>query len=128
MDPLRYGNEAVPANNSNEIAFVRLRYKPTHAEASRLIEKPIATADMIEDLSATSNSYRFAAAVSAFAQGLRGSDYLEGWTYEQTAQLASDAKGLDPFGYRGEFIQLVYLADALRPTGQGRVADTGGGH
>lgn len=128
VDPLRYGSETPRSSNSQEIAYVRLRYKPTHADASQLIEKPITSADVIQSLAATSNSYRFAAAVSAFAQGLRGGDYLEGWTFNETARLAGNAKGQDPFGYRGEFIQLVNLADALRPAGQDGVAGTGGGH
>lgn len=128
VDPLRYANTQEAHNTTQEIAFVRLRYKARQAEASQLIEKVVTTADLINELSRTSQSYRFAAAVSAFAQGLRDSKYLNDWTFGQTRQLAGSAKGPDPFGYRGEFIQLVQLADALQPSHQPALGQAAQGH
>ena len=62
-----------------------------------------------------SDDFRFAAAVAAFAQKLRGGKYLENYSYTDIRQLASQSRGEDKFAYRGEFLQLVSLADSLAP-------------
>jgi Ca-activated chloride channel family protein len=56
---------------------------------------------------------RFAAAVAAFGQKLRGGTYLDGFGYEDIARLAAGARGEDLSGYRGEFLSLVRLAASL---------------
>ncbi|MEP2027338.1 MAG: VWA domain-containing protein [Paracoccaceae bacterium] len=103
-DPLRYGADVATAN-SDELGFLRLRYKTPGTAASQLIETPI-TADF-------QGPTGFAAAIAGFGQLLRGGDYIRGWTYADAVALANASKGADPFGYRAEAIQLMRLAASL---------------
>ena len=56
---------------------------------------------------------RFRAAVAAYGQKLRGSEYLNNISWQQIKQWAQKAKGEDPQGYRAEFIRLIGLAKDL---------------
>jgi len=51
-------------------------------------------------------------AAAAYAQLLRGDAYLNDFTFEDAAGIARGARGEDPFGYRGEFLQLLSLAQS----------------
>ncbi|MEE9551720.1 MAG: YfbK domain-containing protein, partial [Gammaproteobacteria bacterium] len=114
IDPLRYQAETISENTqNNEIAFLRLRYKQPDADNSQLLEWPIKTEEIIADISKTSNAYRFAAAVAAFGQILRGGERMQGFAYADIMTLAQKARGDDPFGYRGEFLTLVNVARSL---------------
>ena len=44
---------------------------------------------------------------------MRGGAFLGDFGYDEIADLAGSARGDDPFGYRGEFLGLVRLADAI---------------
>ncbi len=116
IDPLRYAVESAAASidsRGTELGFLKLRYKRPGESDSRLIEQPI---DNETGLSGSTNEperLAFAAAVAAFGQHLRGGQYLEGFGLDQIHALASRSKGPDPFGYRGEFLQLVRLAEGL---------------
>ena len=116
VDPLRYENKAGEAAgdpDAAEFAFVKIRYKLPGEETSKLIEQPLMKAEFEgQTLEAASDDLRFAAAVAAFAQLLRGGEYLKDFDYGDVIALAQDARGEDPFGYRAEFIQLVKLAAA----------------
>ncbi|TPG05893.1 VWA domain-containing protein [Rhodanobacter glycinis] len=109
VDPLRYGNQATPAKGDSELAFLRLRYKLPGQSDSKLIEQPITSQAGAQP----SERLRYAAAVAAFADALRGGKYLDGYGYAQIAQLANGARGDDASGYRAGFVQLVKLADGL---------------
>jgi Ca-activated chloride channel family protein len=109
IDPLRYGGDRVVPEITNELGFVRLRYKRPEADASELIEQPVPTS-LAESMP---GRLGFAAAVAAFGQHLRGGKYLEGFGMNEIHALAQATKGNDPFGYRGEFLQLVRLAEGL---------------
>jgi len=112
-EPLRYSGETTPqAPHGDELGFLRLRYKAPDGEVSQLMETPIRR-DQEVALKAASPRLRFAAAVAAFGQKLRGGRYIGDFGYEQVASLAREARGEDPFGYRGEFLSLVELAAAL---------------
>ena len=115
IEPLRYGAVPVAAGETaatgGELAFLKLRYKlPGHAE-STLISQAIATPTGQES---ASERLRFAAAVAAFGQYLRGGTSLNGYTLADIVTLASGAKGEDASGYRAEFIGLIKLAQALQ--------------
>ena len=102
---------ATAAPTATELAFLKLRYKlPGHAE-STLISQAIATPTGQES---ASERLRFAAAVAAFGQYLRGGTSLNGYTLADIVTLASGAKGEDASGYRAEFIGLIKLAQALQ--------------
>ncbi|MGJ8546258.1 MAG: vWA domain-containing protein [Sulfitobacter sp.] len=105
-DPLRYGTDKTPST-SDELGFLRLRSKAPGATQSTLIEMPITA-----DLPALPDA-GFAAAIAGFGQLLRGSDYLQNWSYGDAIALAAQTKGPDPYGYRAEAIQLMRLAQSL---------------
>jgi len=109
IDPLRYSSHNEASNHGNELGFLRLRYKLPGQSQSKLIEQNIATQAETQP----SERLRYAAAVAAFADALRGGKYLDGYGYTQIAELAQHARGSDDDGYRAGFIQLVKLADGL---------------
>jgi len=119
-DPLRYQSKSSkPFNslvgNKSELAFLRLRYKAPTAQKSQLLEIVIKKNDMINDLKDTSENYQFSAAVAGFAQLLRGGTNLSTMELTNIIHLAQQGKGKDIHGYRGEFINMVKLAQALSP-------------
>jgi Ca-activated chloride channel family protein len=110
LEPLRYAGAPAAEGNSDELAMVRVRYKPAAGGDSRLIERPIS-----HDTTKASDDLRFAAAVAAFAQQLKGDGrYTGNMSLKDTAALARSARGDDPFGLRNEFVQLVELAQSLK--------------
>ena len=117
-EPLRYAESAKPdsAARGEEIAFLRLRYKQPDSDASQLQEWPIRRDQAIQDGARTSDRFRFAAAVAGFGQLLRGGRHTSSFGYDEVLALAKDARGADPFGYRGEFLTLIGLARSLDPS------------
>ena len=114
LDDSRYQPAAQPVMAMDgELALVRVRYKEPGGERSRLLERPVLQSAMHAMLQHTSERYRFAAAVAAFGQLLRGGRYTGDFAYADVLALARNARGADPFGYRGEFLQLAGLASAL---------------
>ena len=110
LEPLRYAAAPAAEGKSAELAMLRVRYKPAAGGNSQLIERPISTAS-----SKPSDDLRFAAAVAAFAQQLKGDGRYTGtMSLKDTATLARSARGDDPFGLRNEFVQLVELAQSLK--------------
>lgn len=114
FDPLRYGeSKSADAGKNGELAFLKLRYKEPQGSKSKLISQPIQTSGIIDNLGKTSDNFRFSAAVAGFGQLLRGGRYTGEFGYKDAAELARNARGEDRFGYRGEFLRLVNLADSL---------------
>ncbi len=96
----------------DQMMLVKLRYKPPLGSTSTLIEQPVVDANT--GLQATSDNFRFSAAVAEFGMLLRDSSFKGGATYEQATDLATNAKGPDLDGYRKEFIRLVRSCTSLR--------------
>jgi Ca-activated chloride channel family protein len=112
-DPLRYQTKTFgSANLSQEIANVKLRYKRPDQDNSALLSKTVSI-DEILTFESQSDDFRFATAVASFAQILKNSKYTGDLSFAQVLSIATSAKGIDHFGYRSEFIQLVRTADAL---------------
>ena len=110
-DPLRYGAaEQQQAQGGDELAFVKIRYKLPGEKDSKLITQPVKVADAFASIDAASPDARFATAVAAFGQLLRGGQYTGSYSYDDVIALAQGAKGADPFGYRAEFINLARIA------------------
>jgi Ca-activated chloride channel family protein len=115
VDPLRYGEPATATNTtSDELAFVRLRYKAPGAQDSTLLEMPLRRSQ-IRAPQETDEDFRFAAAVAAFGQQLRGGLYTGDYRLDETLALAGSALGEDRHGYRREFLALVERARDLAP-------------
>jgi Ca-activated chloride channel family protein len=115
LEPLRYGVKTAvsKADKIDELGLLRLRYKLPRSEQSKLLEYPMKRAAIKSELAASSEHFRFAAAVAAFGQQLRGGKYLEKFSYDDILDLGRDARGEDSFGYRAEFLNLVSLAKTL---------------
>ncbi|MHB1057151.1 MAG: vWA domain-containing protein [Rhodanobacter sp.] len=120
IDPLRYGGRTTAGTGGNELAFLRLRYKLPGQPDSKLIERPISAQAEAQ----AGERLRYAAAVAAFADALRGGRYLDGYGYAQIAKLANGARGDDADGYRAGFVQLVKLADGLAAHGHDDAGNT----
>lgn len=117
-DPLRYSSDATAETAGNgEIGFLKMRYKLPDEETSKLIEQAIGKDQAVASLSQASDDSRFAAAVAAFGQKLKGSNYGE-MSWADIRSLAQDARGTDENGYRAEFMQLIDMAKALVPETQ----------
>lgn len=117
IDDLRYG-EAATNNphgvaNADEYAFVKIRYKAPDGEVSKLISTPVTDADVVPTFDAAAPDQRFSVAVAAFGQKLRDTDAVAALSWDRIGEIAADARGADPFGYRSEFLSLVRLASGL---------------
>ncbi len=116
--PLRYGeDEETPpdAGHGDELATVAIRYKLPDAEASTEIVRHVTGEDVYESTADAPADVRFAAAVAAFGQLLRGGRYTESYDHDDVIAAAGTARGEDPFGYRAEFLRLVRLAKTAAP-------------
>lgn len=132
VDPSRYAGASVADNkvSSNELAFVKLRYKLPNEAESKLITTPI-TANHASPSAIVDSETNWAVAVASFAQIIKGGAYTGKMTYDDVLKLAEANKGADPFGYRAEFITLIHKAKTAaglqaQPNGQG-VGNDGGG-
>ena len=119
MDALRYISEKMkpetnkPTQNNQELAFLKIRYKKPEGTQSILLTRPIAKPSRITAFANASENQRFATAVAGFGQLLRQSTQVNTLTYSQVAHIAQQAKGNDPTGSKGEFVQLVKNAAVL---------------
>ncbi len=112
LEPLRYQPAVKDAKQDGELAWLRIRYKTPGQGASQLLEQAIHAVD-VTAIDHASEDLRFAAAVAAFAQQLKGATYTGRFSLADSAELARMAKGEDRFGLRSEFVQLVELAQSL---------------
>ena len=112
VDPLRYQDEIAPDARDGELAYLKIRYKLPGETTSKLIERPVTDADRPAALAEAPEATRWALAVAAYGQILRGDPYLApGFGWDQVLALAQGARGEDPFGIRAEFVQLVRAAE-----------------
>ena len=120
VDSLKYQTPLIApaqlahAAKSGELMTVKLRYKEPDSDLSKLIEVP--TKDEGKTLTASSEEYKFSAAVAGFGLLLRDSAYKGTLSWETVRKLALDGKGADKLGYRGEFLQLIDKARGLKET------------
>jgi Ca-activated chloride channel family protein len=113
VDALRYQAPAQPLpGHGTELCSLELRYKEPTSEKSKLVEQVVQDTD--SQLSATTPSFRFAAAVAVFGMTLRESPARGNSSFGLARQLAEGALGTDPEGYRHEFLSLVDTAKGLR--------------
>lgn len=104
---LRYQESRVKpdAYNSEEIMNLKLRYKPPKSDVSKLILHP--TSRSFTSLNKASDNLKWSAAVAMFGMLLRDSKFKGDASYQAVVEMAKNAKGKDPYGYRAEFIELV---------------------
>jgi len=117
IDDLRYGNASTDnggaATAEGEYAFVKIRYKAPDGDTSKLITTRVTAANEVSTFDAASTDQRFSVAVAAFAQKLRKTDQTAAFGFDRIIEIATAARGADPYGYRSEFLSLARLASAL---------------
>jgi secreted protein with Ig-like and vWFA domain len=121
IDDLRYGSDETPEsddkNKSSEYAFLKMRYKLPDETSSREITTAIDKNKEYTNTADVSGECRFAAAVAAFGQLLKGDSHMDQFTYDDVINLGRGAIGDDLFGYRTEFLNLIRLAKTAAPMG-----------
>ena len=97
-----------------ELSQLKALKKQTTTDSSSVSAMPIdIRRDAMKPLDQADADFRFATAVAGFGQVLRGGRYTGGWTVADARKLAAGSVGSDRFGYRGEFLRLAGLAQAL---------------
>ncbi|HVY80939.1 MAG TPA: VWA domain-containing protein [Steroidobacteraceae bacterium] len=113
IDERRYAAASADSQpKSNEYGFLKIRYKLPNGVRSRLIEQPILANTGVP--AAVADDVRFSTAVAGFAQLLRGGRYTGSLSFEDVIREAQGALGVDEYGYRAEFIELVRKAQRAR--------------
>jgi len=117
----RYANSnaSISSNNkqnSNELGYLKIRYKAPTGGSSKLVSQPINKAS--HALNKASIDTQFAMAVAGFGQRLTQSDYINDWQYSDSTKLAkssiADRPSSDTDGTRRNFVTLTELASALK--------------
>lgn len=119
IDPSRYAKASTAdAAQSDEYAFVKLRYKLPGESQSKLIDQPVAAHNTVNEEGKVapwvSRETQFATAVAGFSQLLRGGKYTGDWNYDDALALAQANKGEDLYGYRTELVQLIRKAKVAK--------------
>ncbi len=112
VDPLRYS----PTNaegRAGELLTFKLRYKEANSETSHRLGWSVR--DGGRSYAQASTEFKFAAAVAAYGLIVNQSAHRGNATLSAVAELAGEALGADPWGYRREFLDLVAKTRALRP-------------
>jgi Ca-activated chloride channel homolog len=113
IQPLHYQAQVKVKENFNELAMINIRYKKPDQDKSQLISQILKRDQVKQELSSASDDLRFAAAVAAYAEQLRGGEHLHEFDYDDILALARSARGRDEEGYRSAFLSLVALAQSL---------------
>lgn len=111
VDPLRYAPRVAATNvSADELGWLRLRYKVPGSETSRLIQTPLSHQQIQRT---PSPRLRWAAAVAAYADRLRGGSHVGAFGWSDIRALAANAGGDDRWGHRAEFLTLLDRAREL---------------
>jgi len=121
VDALRYAAKpaapaAAPATTqpaSDEYGYLKIRYKLPNEDESRLIGQAISGGQETPSVGAASNDVRFATAVAAFGDRLKGGAQAATMSYDAIIALAEGSRGEDKWGYRNGFVRMVRLAKSL---------------
>ncbi|MBI9107301.1 MAG: VWA domain-containing protein [Spirochaetales bacterium] len=109
---LRYQSwtAAPAAEDSGELGFIKFRYKQPNEDQSRLIELPVSAGHVTM---VSSENFRFSAAVAEWGLILRSSKYAARADLDNVIQAVRDSLGQDEYGYRAEFLGLLYKTREL---------------
>jgi Ca-activated chloride channel family protein len=110
-DSLRYQpvRPRPDATSGPELLFVKLRYKQPDGERSRLLTHAVLDASG----RAASADFQFQTAVAEFGLLLRHSEHRGAASLRRVIEVAREAVGSDPDGYRAEFVRLAQAAQSL---------------
>ncbi|MDY6481919.1 VWA domain-containing protein [Acinetobacter faecalis] len=108
MSDSRYQKNAQDNSNSNEYAFLKLRYKLPNQQKSILINQPIE--NVSKSFDQASKDTQWAVAVTSYAELLRGGKYIGNMNWAKVLDLANKNAKPDPYLMKAEFIELVETA------------------
>lgn len=101
---------------TKDLAVVRLRYKTPDASKETPAEEVAASLDLSriqQNFNRSSEDFRFAVSVAAFAENLRNSQAAKTWSLDKIVKIAQNS--LDPNNQeRQEFLTLVKKANQLK--------------
>lgn len=106
--------EIVPnytASATDACSIVRLRYKQPDGDTARELSYNVPA--QVNSFGQSSLNLRWAAAVAEFSMLLRDSEHKANATYEHCENIARQATGRDPSGYRQEMVRLIGKAQNL---------------
>ena len=106
-DALKY--QRSEPSNLDELATVKIRYKSSKEDTSKLISKTI-SADTNE---ISKDDFAFTQSVVGFAMLLRESQYVKDLNYKTLIKTAKDSKSKDRNGNRAEMIKMIEKAELL---------------
>lgn len=111
LEESRYKASKTTKSNdkSDELGYLKIRYKAPNANESKLLELPISST-----ATTPSNDLQFAMAVAGYGELLSQSKYIGNWKFADSKRLAQIGKGDDIQGNRLEFIKLLDLADTIK--------------
>ena len=108
-----YELETVGQVSQGRAATVRIRYKEPAGETSQLIERDFLLEDAVPAFGEATQAFRFAAAVTEYAEILRSSKHSTGARFDDILSVAQETSG--GLADREEFGELVLKAGALHP-------------
>ena len=111
LNESRYQPAPQAGGKANEYAYVNLRYKLPGQSQSVLLSQPVPVGS--KPLAGASNSTRFALAVAAYGQQLRGGQYNGKMGWNDIIRLAQQSAQPDAHGLRAELIELAKIAQSL---------------
>jgi Ca-activated chloride channel family protein len=112
VDALKYQKTSSSSNNtSNELLTVKMRYKQSDGDESKLLQKPVV--DEERNTLQTSDNFKFSASVAMFGMLLRHSEFVQKGNFDTAIELAESAKGSDKEGYRAEYVKIAKSAKLL---------------
>ncbi len=106
VDPLQYTQQSL--TKSNDLMTVKIRYKTPGDDTSKLLAHRVE----VGKTKSTSN-LMFASAVAEFGMLLRESEFKGNSSFSSTLARAKSSKGNDEFGYKGDFIKMIEMAEML---------------
>ena len=111
IDDLRYqNNEGKVQGFKDELMFVKLRYKAPQSDVSQLIERPVNTVKLFDEVS---DDFMFATSVAEFGLLLRQSEYRGTASFSHIYTSLRDSGKVFEDEYKFEFLQLVAKAEGL---------------
>jgi len=122
VDPLRYQSQKPKKQSttfSNELMFVKIRYKKPDENRSNLMEVSVKDNSQV-----ASNNLRFASAVAAFGMVLRNSALKGNCNYKLVTSLATGSIDSSSDAFKKEFLELVKKAEQLKATAKLDPADS----
>ena len=94
----------------DDFLVLKMRYKEPEADISKYMDTVMTSANILAEMS---QNMGFASAVAEFGMLLRDSKFKADSSYDSVSTRAKANIGKDPFGFRGEFLEVVAKAKSL---------------